>query len=364
MSAKQWEKVSGVISEVLSETLNKSQVDTLMNKFSSRKGELMKSEGKAKGEKKPKDPNAPKRAKSSYMMFCAEQRKEIVKNNPKLSVTEIMSKLGKTWKELKDEQKKKYEALATEDKKRYEREMEDYEPAPEFENAKSEKGRKRGEKKGKDGPKRALSAYMFFCADERERIKQEDSGLSNKEIMSEMGRRWKALSDSDKEPYVRKHEEDKRRYENETGEGVPKGEKVAKAAPKGEKEKKEEKKAVEKVEKKPAAKTAPKGEKEEKKGKVTEKEVKESKETKGKGGKKAAEKVEEKTYTVEKKTPGYELFYQDNEEELLNKNSKWGKKKVVNEINRLWLELPDKDKKQYEKEAEAGDSDSEEELNE
>jgi hypothetical protein len=33
---------------------------------------------------------------------------------------------------------------------------------------------KKGGKKGKDGPKRALSAYMFFSQDWRERIKSEN----------------------------------------------------------------------------------------------------------------------------------------------------------------------------------------------
>jgi len=83
--------------------------------------------------KAQKNPNAPKRAKSSYMFYSEEHREKVTnslkKKNPnyKGSLMGLVSKeLGAKWKKLKPEQKKKYEALAQKDKERYQQEMEEF----------------------------------------------------------------------------------------------------------------------------------------------------------------------------------------------------------------------------------------------
>ena len=80
-----------------------------------------------------KNPNAPKRAKSSYMFYSEEHREKVTnslkKKNPnyKGSLMGLVSKeLGAKWKKLKPEQKKKYEKLAQKDKERYQQEMEEF----------------------------------------------------------------------------------------------------------------------------------------------------------------------------------------------------------------------------------------------
>ena len=93
--------------------------------------------GKFLGEKMKvkaqKNPNAPTRAKSSYMFYSEEHREKVTnslkKKNPnyKGSLMGLVSKeLGAKWKKLKPEQKKKYEALAQKDKERYQQEMEEF----------------------------------------------------------------------------------------------------------------------------------------------------------------------------------------------------------------------------------------------
>ena len=83
--------------------------------------------------KAQKNPNAPKRAKSSYMFYSEEHREKVTnslkKKNPghKGSLMGLVSKeLGAKWKKLKPEQKKKYEVLAQKDKERYQQEMEEF----------------------------------------------------------------------------------------------------------------------------------------------------------------------------------------------------------------------------------------------
>ncbi|TCD62830.1 Non-histone chromosomal protein 6 [Steccherinum ochraceum] len=79
---------------------------------------------------------------------------------------------------------------------------------------KGEKATKKS-KKDKNAPKRALSAYMFFSQDWRERIKAEnpDAGFG-----SLLGAKWKELDDSEKKPYIEQAARDKTRAEQEKSE--------------------------------------------------------------------------------------------------------------------------------------------------
>ncbi len=83
--------------------------------------------------KAQKNPNAPKRAKSSYMFYSEEHREKVTatlkKKHPnyKGSMMGLVSKeLGASWKKLKPSQKKKYETQAQKDKERYQQEMEEF----------------------------------------------------------------------------------------------------------------------------------------------------------------------------------------------------------------------------------------------
>ncbi|KAI6118486.1 hypothetical protein EDD16DRAFT_1480919 [Pisolithus croceorrhizus] len=57
------------------------------------------------------------------------------------------------------------------------------------------KGSKGSKSKAKGGPKRALSAYMFFSQDWRERIKTENPDAGFGEVGKLLGAKWKELSD-------------------------------------------------------------------------------------------------------------------------------------------------------------------------
>jgi len=83
----------------------------------------------AKGDKKEakkKDPNAPKRGRSAYILFSSDKRKEVEGANPGISFTEVTVKLGAMWKSLTEGAQKKYKDLAAKDKERYEKEKAAY----------------------------------------------------------------------------------------------------------------------------------------------------------------------------------------------------------------------------------------------
>ncbi|KAJ2907978.1 Non-histone chromosomal protein 6 [Coemansia aciculifera] len=71
---------------------------------------------------------------------------------------------------------------------------------------------KRGKKKPKTGPKRALSAYMFFSKDQRKTVQDENPDITFGQIGKILGDKWKSLSDAAKAPYNAQSEQDKARY--------------------------------------------------------------------------------------------------------------------------------------------------------
>ena len=132
-----------------------------------------------KDEKKESKKNKTyKKAKTAYNIFCSDVRELVKKEKPDLNNKEIFGEMALRWKSINPTELKKYQALAEEDKKRYLNDKETNEPVS------TDK---------KSSSKRAKSAYMFFCDDERKNIKD----LKGKEILVELGARWKNLKNND-----------------------------------------------------------------------------------------------------------------------------------------------------------------------
>ncbi|KAF9889061.1 Non-histone chromosomal protein 6 [Aspergillus nanangensis] len=70
-------------------------------------------------------------------------------------------------------------------------------------------------KKDPNAPKRGLSAYMFFANDNRDKVREDNPGITFGQVGKALGEKWKALSDTDRRPYEDKAATDKKRYEDE-----------------------------------------------------------------------------------------------------------------------------------------------------
>ncbi|RMJ20912.1 hypothetical protein PHISP_08216 [Aspergillus sp. HF37] len=70
-------------------------------------------------------------------------------------------------------------------------------------------------KKDPNAPKRGLSAYMFFANDQREKVREDNPGISFGQVGKMLGEKWKNLADEDRRPYEEKAATDKKRYEEE-----------------------------------------------------------------------------------------------------------------------------------------------------
>lgn len=338
-SSSGWNKLSTVLSDVLSSTLKKAEADNVMTAWNNRKSEVSGMfETSTRSAKAQKDPNAPKKARSGYIFFCEENRDKAKVGTSK--PTEITTRLGEMWKALKDAEQEKYNKKAQADKERYAREMATYVPPPHLEEAK----RTRGAKKERTGPARPTSAYLFFCQDARAKIKAEKPDLSAKETMHELGARWNALTAEQRRPYEAKQATDKTRYETEKSGGVVSPPLKAKEA----------KECAPSSSKKTREVQAPKETKDAKASKTKESSKKDSKHSE--------KKTETKKPTKVKDTPGYQLFCEERRDDVETEHPNWSPKQFTEEFNRSWLALSNEDREAYELEARAQDTGSELEM--
>ena len=103
--------------ENVCQDLNKSnKAESLIEKYLDKPG----------NSKKKKDPNAPKRNKTSYMYFTEAMRPKIKSRYPDDTLGEVSKRLGKLWNNLKSKDKQKYEDMAQQDKKRYLKDVDKY----------------------------------------------------------------------------------------------------------------------------------------------------------------------------------------------------------------------------------------------
>jgi len=294
---------------------------------------------------KIKDPNKPKRGKSAYIFFCAKKREEAKSNlGDGAKATEVTSELGRMWNALKASSKKddkklltSLEAEAAEDKARYDGEMEGYVAPSEEDLAAMVPAKKTRKTSDKDpnAPKRAKSAYIFFCAAMRPRVKEELGEEGKSSIMAELGKRWKELKEDDSlsvelAKYVKMAADDKILYEKEKANYQPiepdetQSKKDKPSEPVEKPKKKAKAKAVEEEEVSADEKVAPK-----KKAKA----------------KAADEALEEKASP--KKKSGYIYFCKHNREGIKTDNPGMSAQDVTRTLARLWKELKKDEQKEW-----------------
>ncbi|KAK4336742.1 hypothetical protein RND71_043659 [Anisodus tanguticus] len=108
---------------------------------------------------------------------------------------------------MSEKEKQRFKTLAEKDKKRYDNDMKNY----------SGPTGKPSKKKKKDpnAPKRALSAFFWFCNDERSVVKSTQPDASVGEVAKELGKRWGVIKPELKKKYEALATKDKARYEKE-----------------------------------------------------------------------------------------------------------------------------------------------------
>ncbi|KAG6819459.1 hypothetical protein H0H93_011629 [Arthromyces matolae] len=97
------------------------------NKSRKRKGAVEDGDEKAtKRQRKIKDPNAPKRPASSYIMFQNDIRKDLKEKNPTLSNSDLLALISQKWADMTEEEKSVYTKANASAKEQYSHEKAAY----------------------------------------------------------------------------------------------------------------------------------------------------------------------------------------------------------------------------------------------
>ncbi len=147
----------------------------------------------SKSKKTRRDPARPKRAMTPFLYYACEQRKILKENGIKMTLPEQSKRIAGTWKNVTD--KSKYVEQSQVDRERYVEEMRhDVQPVK---------------------IKRPRSSYAFFMKDMRGHIAAQCPGKNPRDLMTDIARAWKNISDQDRQRYKEMAQDDRIRYANE-----------------------------------------------------------------------------------------------------------------------------------------------------
>eukprot|EP00029_Vermamoeba_vermiformis_P008166 TRINITY_DN3742_c0_g1_i1.p1 TRINITY_DN3742_c0_g1~~TRINITY_DN3742_c0_g1_i1.p1 ORF type:complete len:325 (-),score=71.29 TRINITY_DN3742_c0_g1_i1:20-994(-) len=175
-----------------------------------------------------------KRPRTAYMYFMQDTRAKVQQDHPDMKFTEVTKEVGKLWSALSAEDKKPYEEKAQSDTKRWEEDKKNaaLNPKPDLEtlsdisdsDSEDGKGKKmrRPRKKRKtdpNAPKRALTPYIIFLTEQRERVatelKEKDPNYPVQQVLKIVAEQWRALPSDERQKYIDRAEKDKERFKKE-----------------------------------------------------------------------------------------------------------------------------------------------------
>ena len=138
-----------------------------------------------------KDENAPKRPISSYMLWVADNREKIQKENPDMKIGELNGKFGEIWRELDSKARYPYEKVYNKAKKEYAKELAAYykenpDMIPKSQKPKSDK---------------PVSGWIRFTKEQRSDVAKKNPDLKPTDITKKLGKMWNALDEDERDVY-------------------------------------------------------------------------------------------------------------------------------------------------------------------
>jgi len=174
-----------------------------------------------RGGKPVRDPNAPKRNMSAYLLYQNAMRNQFRRENPGMTFGQLAKYTSAMYKCMTPQEKELWNQRASQDKDRYNAEMAAYAPPPGHDARgnliEDHRVQSRKVKKVKDpnAPKRARGSFVFFTFTMRPQIMKESPGIKFVELGTRMGERWRALTPEEKKKYEDMAAEDKIRFNSE-----------------------------------------------------------------------------------------------------------------------------------------------------
>ncbi|CAB9528054.1 group protein B1 [Seminavis robusta] len=176
-----------------------------------------------------RDPGAPKRNMSAYLLYQNAMREQFKALNPGMTFGQLAKYTSAMYSELPPSEKEAWVARAEADKARYLHELASYVPPPGYDpkgdaivspvNTKG--GRKGKPEKDINAPKRNMSAYLLYQNAMREQFKRENPGMTFGQLAKYTSHMYKNLTPEEKGTWEARAAQDKARYDAEIAAYVP-----------------------------------------------------------------------------------------------------------------------------------------------
>jgi len=176
-----------------------------------------------------RDPNAPKRNMSAYLLYQNGMRDQFKAQNPGMTFGQLAKYTSAMYAEMPPPEKQAWQARAEADKARYLHALSSYVPPPGYD-AKGDAimathiamTKKRGKtQRDPNAPKRNMSAYLMFQNGMRDTFKREHPGMTFGQLAKYTSHMYKNLTVEEKQLWVTRAEQDKARYEAQISIYVP-----------------------------------------------------------------------------------------------------------------------------------------------
>jgi high mobility group protein B2 len=182
--------------------------------------------------KKPdRDPNAPKRNLSAYLLYQNAMRDQFKAVNPGMTFGQLAKYTSAMYAQLPPHEKEAWSARAEADKGRYLHELSTYVPPPGFDSKGDaivsapmmmmQPGIKPKPQKDANAPKRNISAYLLYQNAMREQFKRDNPGMTFGQLAKYTSHMYKNLTPQEKATWEYRSQQDKARYDAEIAGYVP-----------------------------------------------------------------------------------------------------------------------------------------------
>jgi high mobility group protein B2 len=181
--------------------------------------------------KAPRDPNAPKRNMSAYLLYQNAMRDTFKAQNPGMTFGQLAKYTSAMYAELSPEEKEAWVARAEADKARYLLELASYLPPPGYDakgdavltfSGRGTAGGRRGKpERDSNAPKRNMSAYLLYQNAMRDQFRRENPGMTFGQLAKYTSAMYKCLTPEEKATWDARASEDKSRFDGEMACYVP-----------------------------------------------------------------------------------------------------------------------------------------------
>lgn len=180
----------------------------------------------------PRDPGAPKRNQSAYLLYQNAMRDTFRAQNPGMTFGQLSKYTSAMYAEMNPGEKEAWVQRAEADKQRYLQELQFYQPPPGYD-AKGDaiagmlhhtsSGGKtaKGLQKDPDAPKKNMSAYLHYQNAMRDTFRAQHPAMTFGQISQHTSQMYRALSPEEKQRWEEHAARDKARYEEEMANYVP-----------------------------------------------------------------------------------------------------------------------------------------------